>query len=82
MLNGFPIQTFYNGLEQLVKILVDVVARGALIEKSIDMAKALLEETTSNNYNWSSERDTPKKSSGTYEVDAVTLLASRVDALA
>jgi len=50
--------------------------------KSIEAAKTLLEEMTSNNYHWLSERTTPKKSVGRYEVDAVTLLASRVDALA
>jgi len=37
---------------------------------------------TSNNYHWASERATPKRSGGKHEVDAMTLLASRVDALA
>jgi len=37
---------------------------------------------TSNNYHWSSERATPKRASGVYEVDAVDMLASKVDALA
>jgi len=44
------IQTFYNGLEQSVKISVDAVAGGAFMGKSIEAAKALLEEITSNNY--------------------------------
>ena len=50
--------------------------------KPIGVAKDLLEEMASNNYHWSTEIVTPKKSSGRYEVDAVTLLARRVDALA
>jgi len=50
--------------------------------KSIEAAKASWEEMTSNNYHWSSERATPRRNGGKYEVDAVTLLASRVDALA
>jgi len=50
VLNWLLIQTFYNGLEQLVKISVDATARGALIGKPIEAAKALLEEMTSNNY--------------------------------
>jgi len=50
--------------------------------KSIEAAKALLKEKTSNNYHWSSERATPRSRSGKYDVDAVTLLASRIDALA
>jgi len=75
-------QTFYNGLEQSVKISVDAIAGGALMGKSIEVAKTLLEEMASNNYHWSSERAAQKKSSGRYEVDAVTLLTSQVDALA
>ena len=50
--------------------------------KSIEEVKALLEEMASNNYHWSSDRATPQRGSGKYFVDAVTLLASRVDALA
>jgi len=44
------IQTFYNGLEQSVKISVDVAAGGALMGKSIEAAKFLFEEMASNNY--------------------------------
>ena len=54
---------------------VDAAAGGALMGKSIEAAKALLEEMASNNYHWSSERTAPKRSSGIYGVDAVELLA-------
>ena len=50
--------------------------------KSIKAAKPLLEEMASNNYHWSSDQVTPQRGGGKYSVDAVTLLASRVDALA
>jgi len=46
--------------------------------KSIDAAKALLEEMASNNYHWSSERAAPRRGGGRHEADAVTLLANRV----
>jgi len=36
----------------------------------------------SNNYHWSSESAPPKRCGGKYDVDVVTLLASRLDALA
>ena len=50
--------------------------------KSIDAAKALLEKMTSNNYHWSSEKPPRREVMVSMnEVDAVTLLASRVDAL-
>ena len=71
------VQTFYNGLELLVKISVDATVGGALMEKSIDIAKALLEDRASNNYHWSSERATLKITSNKCEVEDVTLLASR-----
>ena len=50
--------------------------------KSIEVAKALLEKMASNNYHWGSDRATPQRGAGKYAVDAVTLLSSRVDALA
>jgi len=61
---------------------VDATTRGALIGKSIDIVKALLANKASNNYHWLSDRPTPKRSSGKYNVDVVMLLASKVDALA
>jgi len=61
---------------------VDTVAGGALMGKSIEAAKALLEEMASNNYHWSSERAAPKRASGIYGIDVVGLLVSKVDALA
>ena len=65
-----------------MKISVDAVAGGAPMGKSIEAAKALLEEMASNNYHWASESVTPKRGGGKHAVDTVTLLASRVDALA
>jgi len=61
---------------------MDAIAGGALMGKSIKVANALLEEMTSKNCHWSSERATPRWWSGKYDVDVVTLLTSRVDALA
>ena len=49
--------------------------------KSIEATKALLEEMASKNYYWASDR-APQRGGGKYSVDVVTLLASRVDALA
>jgi len=65
-----------------VKISVNAAAVGALMGKSIEATKALLEEIASNNYHWVSDRATLQGGGGKYSVDAVTLLASRVDALA
>ena len=81
MANWLLVQTFYIGLKQSLKISVDTTVGGALTGKSIDIAKVLVEEMTSNNYHWYSERVIPKRRSGRYKVKEVTLLASNVDAL-
>jgi len=60
---------------------VDAAAGDALMGKSIEAARALLEEMTSNNYHWSGERPAPKRTSGVYGVDAMDMMASKVDAL-
>jgi len=62
-----------------MKISIDTTARGTLTGKSINAVKALLKEMASNNYHWSSERAIPRRGSEKYDVDSVTLLASRVD---
>jgi len=60
---------------------IDTTAGNALMGKSIEAARALLEEMPSNNYHWTSERATLKRTSGVYGVDAVDLLSSKVDSL-
>jgi len=82
VLDWLLIQTFYNGLEQSVRISIDAAAGGALMGKLIEAAKALLEEMASNNYHWTSDRATPQRGGGKYSVDGIAILASRVDALA
>ena len=49
--------------------------------KSTDDAYELLEEMTSNNYQWSIERGMPKKASSMYEVDGINMLNAKVDNL-
>jgi len=63
-------------------MFVDAPAGGALMGKSVEAANALLEDMASNNYHWSSERATLKRTCGIYGVNAVDLLASKVNALA
>jgi len=63
-------------------MFIDAAASGALMRKSIEAAKALLGDMTSNNYHWSSERAIMKRTSGVYRVNVVDLPVSKVDALA
>ena len=80
--NWLLVRTFHNGLEQSVKTLLDTAAGRALMRESIKAVRALLEEMASNTYHWSSERATPMRGGGKHDANAVTLLASRMDALA
>ena len=65
-----------------MKISVDSTAGVAQMGKPINATKALLEKVASNNYHWSSKRATKRRNSGKYNIDVVTFLASKVDALA
>ena len=49
------VQTFYNGLSENTKTLVDAATGGALMGKTIDEAHQLLEEMATNNYQWPSD---------------------------
>jgi len=57
--HGIPdwlvVQTFYNGLQQPMKISIDAATGGALMAKPINEAKQLSEDMTSNNYHWGNE---------------------------
>ena len=66
-----------------MKIFVDAVVGGALMEKSIDVTRTLLEEIELPTTITGHVREPPLDGeSGKCNVDAVTLLASWVDALA
>ena len=52
LLDWLLVQTFYNGLHQLMKISIDAATESALMGKTINGAKQLLEDMASNNYLW------------------------------
>jgi len=68
-------------------MVIDATAGGALMGKERDKAYKLLEEMASNNYQWQSDRATPKKITGLHELDAIStshaqlaLLTKKLDA--
>ena len=80
ILDWLPIKTFYNNLQQSMKIYVDTSAGGLSWGKSINEVNTLLKHMASNNYHWATKRENPKKG-GRHEIDAFTMLAINVDAL-
>ena len=51
------------------------------MSKTEDVAYNLIEEMALNNYQWSSERGQPKMVGGKYDINALTLLTAKVDAM-
>ena len=49
--------------------------------KTEEEAYNLIEEMALNNFQWSSERGQPKRVGGKYEIDALTLLTAKMDAM-
>jgi len=62
-------------------MFIDAATVRALMGKLIEAAKTLVEEMAANNYHWTSERATWKRTSGKYAIDAVDLLTSKVGPL-
>ena len=74
------VQTFYNGVTQPVRSMIDAAAGGTLMSKTEEEAYNLIEEMALNNFQWSSERTQPKRVGGKFELDAITLLTAKMDA--
>jgi len=51
------------------------------MSKTEDEAYSLIEEMMLNNFQWSTERTQPKRVRDKFEVDALTLLSAKVDAM-
>jgi len=74
------VRTFYNGVTQLVGSMIDAAVGGTLMSKTEDEAYNLIEEMALNKHQWSNERGQPKRVEGNFDVDALTLLTTKMDA--
>jgi len=61
--------------------MIDAATKGTLMSKIEEEAYNLIEEMTLNNYQWSSERGQPKRVGDKYDIDALTLLIVKMDAM-
>ena len=75
------IQTFYNVVTQVVQCTIDVVAEGTLMKKMEDEGFNLIEEMALNNFPWPTKRGQPKQVGGKLEVDTLTFLSTKVNAV-
>jgi len=75
------VQNFYNGVTQPVRSMIVAATGGMLISKTEDNAYNLIEEMALNNYRWSSKRGQAKRVGGKFDVDSLTLLTVKMDAM-
>ena len=79
--HGIPcciqLETFYNGLNPSIRLMVDASTNGALLSKSYNEAYEILERITNNNYQWPSTRQaTTRRTAGVHNIDALTTLSA------
>lgn len=55
------VQTFYNGLNNTIRSMIDASASGSLNTKTLEKAKALIENMAANNYTSSFDRGLSRK---------------------
>ncbi|XP_044468620.1 uncharacterized protein LOC123198100 [Mangifera indica] len=83
--HGLPdwlvVQTFYNGLSHSLKSILDAAANGSLMGKTSDMALHLIEEMASNSCRWPNDRASQRRHLGVHEVDGITMVNAKLDAL-
>ncbi|XP_068666390.1 uncharacterized protein [Aristolochia californica] len=58
-----------------------VASGGTLMSKTVEGATSLLEEMSSNNYQWSTKRTMAKKVAGIYELEPIAALSAQVASL-
>ena len=58
------VHTFYNGLRNATRTMIDASAGGSLMKKTIDQAYEILEDAATNTNQWPREKTTPVKAIG------------------
>ena len=58
------VHTFYNGLRNATRTMIDASAGGALMKKTTDQAYEILEDAATNTNQWPRERATPVNTVG------------------
>ncbi|XP_061375337.1 uncharacterized protein LOC133317489 [Gastrolobium bilobum] len=76
------LETFYNGLNDQTRGVVDASAGGALLARTFTEAYEILERMAFSNYQWPTERmNTPKKAARVLEHNDVSVLVEHISSL-
>ena len=72
------VHTFYNGLRDATRTVIDASAGGALMKKTTDQAYEILEDTTTNSNQWPRDRITPGKAVGGADNEVLNNLVTHI----
>ena len=72
------VHTFYNGLSDSTRTVIDASARGALMKKTIDQAYGILEDMATNSNQWPRDRMIPRKAVGGAYMEVLSNLVNHV----
>ena len=71
------VHTFYNGLRDATKTVIDASVGGALMKKTMDQSYEILEDAATNTNQWLRDRITPLKAMGGIDNEVLSNLVSR-----
>ena len=72
------VHTFYNGLRNATRTMIDASAGGALMKKTTDQAYEILEDAATNTNQWPREKVTPVKAVGGIDNEVLNNLVNHV----
>ena len=72
------VHTFYNGLRNATRIVIDASVGGALMKKTTDQAYEILEDAATNTNQWPREKTTPVKAVGGTDNEVLNNLVNHV----
>jgi len=74
-------KTFYNGVAHAMRSMIDTATGFTLMSKIKDHPYNLIEDMVLNNYQWSNKRGQPKWVGAKSDVDVLTLLTGKMNAM-
>ena len=75
------VHTFYNSLSDSTRTVIDALAGGALMKKTIDQAYGIIEDMATNSNQWPRERMIPRKAVGGADIEVLRNLVNHVTLL-
>ena len=72
------VHTFYNGLRDATRTVIDASTGGALMKKTTDQAYEILEDAATNTNQWPRDRITPVKAMGGTNNEVLNNLVTHV----